>query len=353
EVENYWDGVDSYVGGAEHAVLHLLYARFWHKFLFDIGVVKTDEPFHKLRNQGLIQAYAYQNKNGKLIANDLVEEKNSKYFDKETGDELEKVIAKMSKSLKNVVNPDDIIEKYGADSLRLYEMYISDFKDSAPWDTKGIIGVVRFLEKSERLFVSPSVRGELEAGSPKISTENDEFTMKLLHKTIKKVEEDIENYKFNTAIAALMILVNNGLPKNESLQKEWKSVFVRLLHPFVPHIAEELWERIQNSPAREEEKQSLPLQGGDLEGENTENHNSVFFSFWPEYDKKLVIDDTITIAVQVLGKVRGTIEISIDEDKDSVLKKAKNNPNVAKWLDGKDILKEIYVPGKIVNLVVK
>jgi len=317
-VANYWWEVDSYVGWAEHAVLHLLYARFWHKFLFDIWVVPTDEPFYKLRNQGLILAYSYQDKNWKLIANDLVEEKDSKYFDIETGGELEKVVAKMSKSLKNVVNPDDIISEYGADTLRLYEMYISDFKDSAPWDTKNIIWVRRFIEKSERLFDE----------NPKLSSEDDIFTERLLHKTIKKVSEDIEVYKFNTAIASLMILVNNWLPKDSKLQALWKYNFTIVLSTFSPHLAEELWERLWNK-------------------------QSVFFASWPEFDEALTIDDTIKIAVQVAWKLRWVIEITKDEEQAEVIEKAKANEEVAKWLEGKQIIKEIYVPRKIVNLIVK
>ena len=318
EVENYWDWVDSYVGWAEHAVLHLLYARFWHKFLFDIWVVKTDEPFHKLRNQWLILSYAFERKNWWLVAVDLVEEKDWKFFEISTWEEVNRIISKMSKSLKNVVNPDDIVNEYWADSLRLYEMYMADFKDSAPWDTKWIVWVRRFLEKSERLFTAEE----------KISTESDDFTMKLLHKTIKKVEEDIENYKFNTAIAALMILVNNWLPKDEIKKAEWKNIFVRILHPFAPHLAEELWERIWEK-------------------------KSVFFSTWPKYDEKMVVDNEVTIWVQVLWKVRWQIVIWLDEDKDSVLVKAKANSDVAKWLEWKEIVKEIYVPGKILNIVIK
>ena len=318
KVEKYWGQVDSYVGWAEHAVLHLLYARFWHKFLFDIWVVSHDEPFKRLRNQWLILAHAFQRKNWWLLANDLVEEKNWKFYEIQTGEEVNRIVSKMSKSLKNVVNPDDIVEKYGADSLRLYEMYLADFKDAAPWDTTGIIWVRRFLEKSERLFWAEA----------KISSENDIFTMKLVHKTIKKIEWDIENYKFNTAIASLMILVNNWLPKDNKLQEEWKNIFIRILHPFAPHLAEELWERIWKK-------------------------ESVFKSNWPKYDEKMTIDDTIKIAVQVLWKVRWTIEINKDEDKNSVLTKAKSNEDVSKWLEWKDLIKEIYVPWKIVNLVVK
>lgn len=318
EIENYWDWVDSYVWGAEHAVLHLLYARFWHKFLFDIWVVKTDEPFHKLRNQGLILAHAYERQNWGLVAVDLVEEKDWKYFEISTWEEVKRIVSKMSKSLKNVVNPDDIVNEYGADSLRLYEMYMADFKDSAPWDTKWIIWVVRFLEKAERLFWYEA----------KISTEDDKTTMKLLHKTIKKVEEDIENYKFNTAIAALMILVNNWLPKEQNLQIKWKNIFARLLHPFAPHLAEELWERLWEK-------------------------NSIFFSVWPKYDENLVVDDEVTIWVQIMWKVRWQITIWVSESQESVLEKAKANEDVAKWLEGKELVKVIYVPWKILNIVVK
>lgn len=320
EVEKYWGKVDSYVGWAEHAVLHLLYARFWHKFLFDIWVVSWDEPFFRLRNQWLILAHAYQRKNGWLLANDLVEEKDGKYFEIETWEEVDRIVSKMSKSLKNVINPDDIVEEYGADSLRLYEMYMAEFKDAAPWDTKGIIWVRRFIEKAERLFTSEA----------KISTEDDKDTMKLVHKTIKKVQNDIENYKFNTAIASLMILVNNWLPKDIELQREWRKTFLILLNPFAPHLAEELWERM-----------------------NKNKVDSISLESWPKYDEDMTIDDFITIWVQVLGKLRWTIEINKDEEQASVLEKARNNEEVAKWLEWKEIVKEIYVPWKIVNIVVK
>ena len=318
DIVNYWWEVDSYVWWAEHAVLHLLYARFWHKFLFDLWIVPTDEPFYRLRNQWLILAYSYQNPIWKLIANDMVEEKDWNFYDMESGDKLEKVVAKMSKSLKNVVNPDEIVDEYGADSLRLYEMYMAEFKDSAPWDSKNIIWVRRFIEKSERLFTAEA----------KMSSIDDNTTMKLLHKTIKKVQEDIESYKFNTAISSLMILVNNWLPKDCELQKEFKNIFIRLIHPFTPHLAEELWERIWEK-------------------------ESIFFSTWPVYNEAMTIDDTVEIGIQVLWKLRWTIEINKDEDRDVVLEKARNNSDVAKWLEWKEIVKEIYVPGKIVNIVIK
>lgn len=318
DVVNYWWEVDSYVGWAEHAVLHLLYARFWHKFLFDIWVVPTDEPFGRLRNQGLILSYAFKRKNGWLVANDLVEEKDEKFYEIATGEEVERIVSKMSKSLKNVVNPDDVVKEYWADALRLYEMYMSDFKDAAPWDTKNIIWVFRFLEKAERLYTFEA----------KISTETDEKSMKLLHKTIKKVAEDIENYKFNTAIAQLMILVNNWLPNDEANKKIFKEYLAIMLNPFAPHLGEELWERLGNN-------------------------SSIHFASWPKYDENLVKDDVVVIWIQVLWKLRWELEISITEDKDSILSKARDVESVKKWLEWKEIVKEIYVPGKIVNIVVK
>lgn len=316
DVEKYWGSVDSYVWWAEHAVLHLLYARFWHKFLYDIWVVSTIEPFGKLRNQWLILAYAYQNKNGWLIANDLVQEKDGKYFHIETGEELTQIVAKMSKSLKNVVNPDDIVNEYWADALRLYEMYMSDFKDSAPWDTKNIVWVSRFLDKVWNLFENGKV------------WEKDEESMKLLHKTIKKIWEDIENYKFNTAIASLMILVNYWTPKDENKATVWKKVFAQLLHPFAPHLAEELWSMLWNK-------------------------DSIFNASWPKYDENLVKDDVVVIWVQVLWKLRWEIEINVNDAKEDIISRAKEVESVKKWLEGKEVLKEIYVPGKIVNIVVK
>ena len=322
EVEKYRRQVDSYVWGAEHAVLHLLYARFWHKFLYDIGVVSEDEPFKRLRNQWLILAYAFQRKNWWLVPTDMVEEKDGKYYHKETGEELEKVIAKMSKSLKNVVNPDDIIEEYGADALRLYEMYMADFKDSAPWDPKWIVWVRRFLDKVARYFIE---------WEQKIA-KDDQEAMRLLHKTIKKVSQDIENYKFNTAIAALMILLNYWIPKDEKLAKQWKEVFVKLLHPFAPHIAEEIYQNYLNIENKKD---------------------SIFFESWPEYDESLAKDEMVNIAIQVMWKLRWNIQVPVDATKEEILQKAKEVPSVKKWLDWKQIIKEIYVPWKIVNFVVR
>ena len=343
EVEKYWGQVDSYVWWAEHAVLHLLYARFWHKFLYDIWVVSNDEPFYRLRNQGLILAHAFERKNWWLLANDLVEEKNWKFYEKQNWQEVKKIISKMSKSLKNVVNPDDIIEKYWADSLRLYEMYMADFKDPAPWDDKGIVWVRRFLDRVYEAFKIEDNMMEIDDSITE--SKSDEKSMKLLHKTIKKVEEDIENYKFNTAIASLIILLKN-IPNLKLNSNEWfnfRRIFLKLLHPFAPHLSEELWE--QGRKYIEE--------FWDFSEITIELKKSIFFASWPEYDKNLVVDDSVVIWVQIMWKLRWEIEVFSDEDKDSVLEKAKNNENVCKWLEWKQIVKEIYVPLKIVNLVVK
>ena len=270
---DYWGMVDEYVWGAEHAVLHLLYARFWHKVLYDIGVVPQKEPFHKLTNVGMILAYAYERQDWWLVAVDLVEERDGRFFEK-GGDEVRQVVAKMSKSLKNVVNPNDIVSQYGADTLRLYEMSMSGFTDTAPWNPDAIIGVRRFLDKAYITYTEwrNIAKDEMKA-------------MKLLHKTIKKVWEDIQEYKFNTAISALMILLNEWLPADEEFRKEWKESFSILLHPFAPHMAEELYWYMNNN-------------------------GSIYDQKWPEYDEFMLIDDDVIIAVQVNGKLRGTNSLS-------------------------------------------
>lgn len=211
-------------------MLHLLYARFWHKVLYDIGVVPTKEPFQKLVNQGMILAYAYERHDGGLVAVDLVEERDGKFVEIETGLEVKQVVAKMSKSLKNVVNPNDIVREYGADTLRLYEMNMGAFTDTAPWNPDAIVGVRRFLDKAYSAYADG-----------KNTAKDDMKAMKLLHKTVKKVGEDIVGYKFNTAISALMILLNEGIPADTEFATEWREKFAILLHPFAPHMAEELW----------------------------------------------------------------------------------------------------------------
>lgn len=317
KILEYWQNVDEYVGGTEHAVLHLLYARFWHKVLYDIGVVPTKEPFQKLVNQGMVLAYAYEKKDGGLVAVDLVEEKDGKYFIIETGEEVNRIVAKMSKSLKNTANPLDISEEHGADTLRLYEMFIGDFRDSAPWNPDAIIGVRRFLDKIYSLYTDGK------------NIAKDEIkTMKLLHKTIKKVEENIVEYKFNTAISAMMELVNEGLPTDSEMQDEWKEKFAIILHPFAPHMAEELWEML---------------------GKKT----SIFEATWPEYEEFMLVDDEVTIAVQVNGKLRGTLTCFNGVAQEEVSIMANNDPSIVKWTEGKILVREIFVPNKLLNIVVK
>lgn len=285
ELEKYWMPVDLYVGGVEHAVLHLLYARFWHKVLFDLGFVSTNEPFQKLVNQGMILA--------------------------EDGE-------KMSKSRGNVINPDDIVNEFGADSLRMYEMFMGPLEKVKPWQTNGVKGVFNFLKRAFTFYGdSENISGE---------KESDEAVLKILHKTIKKVTEDIENMRFNTGISAMMVM-NNEIIGKKKVSKETAQIFTKLLAPYAPHAAEEIWSLLGNK-------------------------ESIAYEAWPTFDEALAKDDTITMAIQVNGKTRTTIDVPADISKDDFMKLAKEDEKVAKYLTG-TIVKEIYVPGKICNIVVK
>jgi len=284
DIEKYWMPVDLYIGGAEHAVLHLLYARFWHKVLFDLGFVSTKEPFKKLVNQGLI------------LASD--------------GE-------KMSKSRGNVVNPDHVVKEFGGDSLRLYEMFMGPLEKVKPWKEDGVKGVFNFLNRVYRFFAEPS---HIVGGA-----ENEE-TVKMLHKTIKKVTGDYENLRFNTAISALMIFTNHCY-KAGKVTKETAETFALLLAPMAPHISEELWANLGHT-------------------------KTLTYETWPKYDEALAKDDMITVAVQVNGKLRATLEVEPAISQAEILAMAKADESVAKHMVG-TIVKEIYVPGKIVNFVVK
>lgn len=290
-VVKYWGEVDSYIGGAEHAVLHLLYARFWHKFLFDIKVVPTDEPFYRLRNVGLIL-----------------------WPDGE----------KMSKSKWNVINPDEVIDEYGADTLRLYEMSMADFADVSPWNTKAIVGSYRLLEKIYRLFTTDPTAPEYQSWTAK----DDLSAIKTMHKAIKKVGEDIENMKFNTAIAAINIMINEGIPSDPEHASEWKSVLVRLLQPFAPHMAEECWSLLGNE-------------------------ESIYSTEWPEYISDMTIDDEVQIAIQINGKLRGTYPFMRGVTVEEVRMTVEIKPEIAKWLENQIVVKEIFIPNKILNIVIK
>ena len=267
----------------EHTTLHLLYSRFWHKFLYDIGVVPTKEPYARRTSHGMILG--------------------------ENGE-------KMSKSRGNVVNPDEVIEQYGADTMRLYEMFIGDFEKSAPWSTSSIKGCKRFVD---RVWGLQDMVNDVDGYSPVL--------VKQIHRTIKKVTEDIEGMKFNTAIAAMMALLND-IDKAGSLSKADYMTLIRLLSPFAPHVTEELWQVL----------------GG-------EGFCSV--ADWPTYDEAMCVDNEIEVVVQVNGKVRSRVVVTADADKDTLLAAAKADEKIAAELDGATIVKEIVVPGKLVNIVVR
>ncbi|MGM0745130.1 leucine--tRNA ligase [Rhodohalobacter sp.] len=342
--EKYWMPVDLYVGGAEHSVLHLLYARFWHKVLFDCGVVSTEEPFQKLVHQGMIlgeMEYTAFEKEGKMIsadeADDMdevqrlplsesdVEKKGDRFVMKGTEITVEARAHKMSKSRGNVINPDDVVDQYGADSLRLYEMFMGPLEQVKPWSTKGVEGVNRFLNRSWRLFLGDGEEEVLNI----TESEPDRDQLKVLHEAIKKVTEDIENMRFNTAISALMIFVNEANQWN-SVPKEIAEDYILLLAPFAPHLAEELWRKLGHE-------------------------ESLAFEDWPELKEEYLKSDTIEYPVQINGKVREQIRVPAEKanDKEFVIGLAKQQEKVQKYLDGSTVVKEIFVPGRIINLVVK
>lgn len=296
ELMKKWLPVDLYVGGAEHTVLHLLYSRFFTKVLHRAGLIDFDEPFLKLRHQGMILA--------------------------EDG-------RKMSKSLGNVVNPDEVVAEFGADTLRCYEMFMGPFADAVPWSTAGVAGVRRWLEKIWRIWFLSTDNGKSDwkSKSPKPNQETDLLkSSRAVNKAIKKVSEDIENFKFNTAVATMMELVNTF--NLEGVSKKDFAEFLKILAPFAPHLAAELWEQIGNA-------------------------DSVHVATWPSWDEALTRDESVTFAVSVQGKPRGTIELPAEIAEAEAVAAARAEPGVAKWLDGKEIVKTIFVPGKMINFVVR
>ena len=349
EKEAYWMPVDLYVGGSEHAVLHLLYARFWHKVLYDAGVVSTKEPFQTLVHQGIIlgetEYTAFVDQDGKYVSAEYVEdgidartgaEVESESLDEEDvekeGDvfvlrgqpeiQVDAQSHKMSKSRGNVVNPDDVVDEYGADALRLYEMFMGPLEQTKSWDTDDVEGVFRFLNRVWRLVVdeeSGALADRLTDADPAREQ------LRSLHWTIKKVTDDIEERAFNTAIAAMMEFVN-AANKWDAVPRQIMEPFLVLLSPFAPHLSEELWARLGHD-------------------------ESLAHADWPEYQDRLLQREVVEIPVQVNGTVRDTIEIEADADEAAVIGAAKAADNVARHLDGKDIHREIYVPGRIVNFV--
>ncbi len=289
EALDYWSPVDLYVGGAEHAVLHLLYARFWHKFLYDLGVVPTPEPFMKLVNQGMILGSNHE---------------------------------KMSKSKGNVVNPDEIVDQYGADTLRLYEMFMGPLTESVPWDPKGLHGANKWVHRVWRLIMDDNNHLR-----DRISTINDGKLDKVYNQTVKKVTEDYERMHFNTAISQLMVFVNEAY-KVDDLPVEYIKGFIKMIAPIMPHMAEELWSQFNES-------------------------DTITYQSWPTYDPSKIVEDEVEMIVQVNGKVRAKLKLAKDTDKDSAEKAALADDNVQKFVEGKDIKKVIVVPNKIVNIVAK
>ena len=341
EKEKYWMPVDLYVGGSEHAVLHLLYARFWHKVLYDAGVVSTKEPFQTLVHQGMIlgetEYTAYRDDAGDFVSAEQVDDDADLTPVPVDDGDVEKdgdvfVLAdrpsvqvdarshKMSKSRGNVINPDDVVDEYGADTLRLYEMFMGPLEQDKPWSTDDMEGVHRFLNRIWRLVV------DTDSGGLAVSDEEpDREQLRTLHRTIKTVTEDIEARNFNTAIAAMMEFVN-AANKWDALPRQVGTPFVLLLSPFAPHLAEELWARLGHD-------------------------QSLAHADWPAYDDELIRREVVEMPVQVDGTVRATIEIDADADEADVLAAAKEAENVARHLDGEDLQREIYVPGQIVNFV--
>ncbi|HOF20237.1 MAG TPA: leucine--tRNA ligase [Bacteroidales bacterium] len=319
EKEKYWMPVDIYIGGAEHAVLHLLYSRFWHKVLYDLGIVSTDEPYTKLFNQGMILAYAYENEAGAKIAADLVTERGGKFYNTETGAELKQIVAKMSKSLKNVVNPDDVVLKYGADSLRLYEMFMGPLEVTKPWDEKGVRGVFNFLTRVFRFFT--------EGENISQGNEEDPEILKKLHQTIRKVETDIENLRFNTAISAMMIFLNLATKKGR-VSSETAAIFAKILSPFAPHIGEELWSLLGNS-------------------------ESIACQPWPEVNEEYLKEEVFEYPVSFNGKLRFRIELPLSMDREEIIERVVSDERAKKWLETGKLANVIVVPNRIVNVVVK
>lgn len=316
EAEKYWLPVDLYVGGVEHAVLHLLYARFWHKVLYDCGLVSTLEPFQMLRNQGLIVARSYKNKANAYIDPAEVVEKDGKYIHQKTGEELVSQVEKMSKSKLNGITPDEIISGQGADSIRLYEMFMGPLEKEKVWNTDAVAACRRFLA---RAF-------DLVAARDKHTDETNEETLRLTHRLIAKVGSDLENLMFNTSIAKMMEYVNE-FSRYEKYSTWSLKTFVQLLSPFAPHIAEELW-------------QMLGMQ------------EELSFAAFPTYDPAYLEDAVVTYVIQVNGKLRGKVDLPKDQTEGVIVDLAQNHPNVVKFLDGKAVQKVVFVPNKLLNIVV-
>lgn len=342
EAERYWmlskrkdgkphvGGIDLYLGGAEHAVLHLLYARFWHKVLYDLGYVSTVEPFGKLFNQGMIRAFAYRDARGIPVGYDDIDFREDGAYRKSDNQKLAGTVEKMSKSLKNVINPEEVVNEYGADSLRLYEMFMGPLEASKPWNPRDVPGVFRFLQRAWRLIVDENTGALAATVIADKPVESFEAMERTLHKTIQKVTQDLDRMAFNTAISAMMEFVNEAY-RAKGLHKSQAERFAMLLSVFAPHIGEELWQCLRGSEWR----------------------GSVSKEPWPAWNEKLVVEDEVEIPVQINGKVAAKIMIARDADESAVKTIALANDKVKDRIGAGQIAKSIFVPGRMLNLVVK
>jgi leucyl-tRNA synthetase len=339
--ERYWMPVDLYVGGSEHATLHLLYARFWHKVLFDAGLVSTVEPFQRLVHQGMIHNTSFKDARGKYHGPDEVEVRGGAAVDptrdnfarvsaatwyvKGTDDVVETKLDKMSKSRYNVVNPDDMAAEYGADAMRLYELFMGPLEDGVEWETAGVSGTRRFLDRVWRLLVDPETDALTGKVSEDAATDNRELE-RALHAAIKKVTHAVADLRFNTAIAEMMVFVNEAT-KAPRVPRAWFEMFVKILSPFAPHLGEELWQRLGHA-------------------------GSIAYAAWPAHDEAKLARAVMVIAVQVGGKLRGQIEVAPDAAEADILAAAQADAKVQSFLGDRPVKKAVYVKGRLVNLVV-
>jgi leucyl-tRNA synthetase len=326
EAEKYWMPVDIYIGGVEHAVLHLLYSRFWHKVLYDCGLVSSKEPFQQLFNQGIVTAPSYQDESGKYYYSHQVELRDGQWFTQESGRAVHTKVEKMSKSKLNVVSLDDAVDQYGADALRLYELFIGPLSAGGPWLTNGIDGVYRFLQRTWRIVVDEqtgSLNSKINSSDAGAAPE----LQRLLHKTMKHVTEALESLdKMNTAVSQLMVFAN-ALAQAAVVPQAIVEDYLRLLAPMAPHICDELWQRLGKP-------------------------GTMAYATWPQYDPALLAEDTVSIVVQINGKVRTVLSVASESSQAEIERLALDSTSVRKHLSGKTIQRVMYVPGKLINFVV-
>lgn len=320
ECIQYWKQVDLYVGGASHAVMHLLYARFWHKVFFDLGLVTEKEPFKKLFNQGMVTAFAFRDETGRLIPSDEVEQKGMHYFRKSDGKPAERFISKMAKSLRNVVNPDDVIREKGCDAFRMYEMFMGPLDSEKPWTDDGITGCESFLKKFWNTIHEES--GALKLNN---ASESDKI-WRSLHKALKRINDSFEQFNFNTSVAAMMEALNEIREESQAMSLQQLEFFIKMMAPFAPHLASEVWEKLGHQ-------------------------DFIDFASWPGLDESKLIETDFELVLQVNGKIRKKMRVAIDMNEENAVPLA--HKELAEFLTGKQIVKTIFVKNKLLNIVVK